>query len=62
MVAQELASYERYRQIMKMEQSDQDFGVYGLGDVVSLDEYERLSGVDFRGLAIAEKGRNGLFR
>jgi hypothetical protein len=62
MVEQELASYRRYREIMRMDDTDWDYGVYGLGKVRSLDEYQQLCGVNFRERSIEERGRSGLFR
>ena len=62
LVTKELASYKRFRQIMGMESSDQDLGVYGLGSILSLKEYQERCGVDFRMRTIEEKGRHGLFR
>jgi glycosyltransferase involved in cell wall biosynthesis len=62
MIEQELASYRRYREIMDMDDTDWDYGVYGLGTVRSLDEYQQLCGVNFRERSIEERGRSGLFR
>jgi hypothetical protein len=62
MVDRELASYGRYREIMGMDDTNWDYGVYGLGSVRSLEEYQQLCGVNFRERSIEERGRTGLFR
>lgn len=40
-------SEARFRQILGMEEATEDFGIYGLGSVRSLPEYEYLAGVNF---------------
>lgn len=41
-------SLQRYRQILGMETEEEDFGIYGLGNVRSLAEYESFAGVNFK--------------
>jgi hypothetical protein len=41
-------SESRFRQILGMETAKEDFGIYGLGNVRSLAEYEAFAGVNFQ--------------
>ncbi|MBD2593502.1 nucleotidyltransferase family protein [Nostoc spongiaeforme FACHB-130] len=41
-------SEQRFRQILQMEPMTEDFGIYGLGNVRSLTDYEAFAGVSFR--------------
>jgi Uncharacterised nucleotidyltransferase/Glycosyltransferase (GlcNAc) len=42
-------SEQRFRQILQMEPSTKNFGIYALGTTRTLAEYEQISGIDFRG-------------
>lgn len=41
-------SQQRFRQILKMEPSNKNFGIYDLGKTRTLAEYEAIAGVNFR--------------
>ncbi len=41
-------SQQRFRQILKMEPANKNFGIYGLGKTRTLEEYEAIAGVNFR--------------
>ncbi|BAY19414.1 hypothetical protein NIES21_52760 [Anabaenopsis circularis NIES-21] len=43
-----IISEQRFRQILQMEPMTEDFGIYGLGNVRSLTDYEAFAGVSFR--------------
>ncbi len=45
---QNKVSESRFRQILGMETATEDFGIYGLGNVRSLPEYEAIAGVSFK--------------
>lgn len=45
---QNKVSESRFRQILGMEDAKENFGIYGLGNVRSLAEYEAIAGVNFK--------------
>jgi Uncharacterised nucleotidyltransferase/Glycosyltransferase (GlcNAc) len=46
---QQQLSQQRFRQILQMEPTTNNFGIYALGTTRTLAEYEQISGIDFRG-------------
>ena len=58
----DVLSQQRVRRLLEMEPiAKEDFGPYGLGTVRSLKEYERFSGVDFRGQCFGARAWGGRY-
>jgi hypothetical protein len=46
--SRDAAAQERLRALLRLEPSETDFGEFGLGNVRSLDDYERYAGISFK--------------
>jgi|10_taG_2_1085330.scaffolds.fasta_scaffold01603_6 hypothetical protein len=52
-------SLKKVRQMLHREDNNLDIGEYGLGDVRSLSDFEKASGIDFKNRALSERAKNG---
>jgi hypothetical protein len=54
-------SLKRLRQLLHGEDNGFSIGKYGLGEARSLEEFEELSGIDFKNRELSEKAKDGKF-
>ena len=52
-------SLERVRKILGQEENSEDLGIYGLGNKRSLEEYEKITGINFKEKELSEAAKEG---
>ena len=52
-------SLNRVRQMLGQEDNGEDLEIYGLGDVRSLEEYQEITGIDFKERTLSERATKG---